>query len=178
MNKFDTAVNSIMNEAIVKSMRDNDIQRLQQIKNEIKELVIEATLILRRDAPDMVYERAKSYWIGHISTALDDESDYMGTSQVTFQNTIDELGVSNEDVEGTFDNIGWTKTKEELEQILSDFDLTLDSFEEVDDEIKHVVISGTLGNFKHFYDTHINNGLYGPYDEFNVKTKDEVFTAK
>jgi hypothetical protein len=72
-------------------MKREDIDRLEEIRDEIKELLDEATGILRRGG-GITYERARSYWLAHIRTALDKDHDYLGGSMVTMQNTIDELG--------------------------------------------------------------------------------------
>lgn len=65
------------------------IDRLLEIRDEIKELIHEARGLLPRDS--MIERRAESYWIGHILTALDDDSGYCGRSMCSLQDSIDEL---------------------------------------------------------------------------------------
>lgn len=67
----------------------HDIERLYEIKDEIKELVYEARDLFPRNS--LTYERARSYWIAHILGALDDENDYLGGSMFTMKETIEEL---------------------------------------------------------------------------------------
>lgn len=94
MSKFDDRYKQLISEERPpKIMRAEDHERLVEIKDEMKNMLEEAKELIRRNASDWVYQRAKSYWIGHIAQALDDESDYMGSATVTFQNTIDEIQV-------------------------------------------------------------------------------------
>lgn len=65
------------------------LERLQQIKDTIKELVYEARDLLPRNTIENT--RAKSYWIPHILMALDTEHDYLGGSMCTIQETINDL---------------------------------------------------------------------------------------
>lgn len=67
----------------------NDVERLAEIKDQMKELLSEATQMIRGEG--ITYERAKAYWIGHISCALDDDHMYVGGSSTTFADTIAEL---------------------------------------------------------------------------------------
>lgn len=69
-------------------VEEADVNRLEEIKDEIKELVAEAEDIIRGSYE---YRAAKSYWIAHILTALDNESEYMGKSMTAMQDTIDNL---------------------------------------------------------------------------------------
>lgn len=64
--------------------------RLEQIRDEIKELVYEAKQLMR-DEGGIAYERAKSYWVPHILGALDKENEYCGGSMINMQDSIDEL---------------------------------------------------------------------------------------
>lgn len=85
----------------------SNIERLEAIKNEMKELLDEAKRLVlsesREQGQNIIYQRAKSYWIGHIATALDSDSDYLSSkSDVTFEKTIEELrpgAKSNQDDE-------------------------------------------------------------------------------
>lgn len=69
-------------------------ERLMEIKEEIKELLHEAKNIVAQSGDERAWARAKSYWYGHIVSALDKDHEYMGSSMVTMQDTIDELGGS------------------------------------------------------------------------------------
>ena len=69
-----------------------DIDRLYGIQDEISDLVKEARDIVRNaDGYGRIYERAKSYWIPHIITALSNDHDYLGGSMCTLEDTIEEL---------------------------------------------------------------------------------------
>lgn len=72
------------------------MSRLEEIKDEMKALLEEATKIVKaavRSDPTkkIVLERATNYWIGNIATSLDRDSDYVGYDY-SIQDTIDELG--------------------------------------------------------------------------------------
>ena len=67
----------------------DDLERLQQIKDTIKELVYEAQDLLPRGTIE--YDRAASYWLPHILMALDSQHDYLGGSMCTMQETINDL---------------------------------------------------------------------------------------
>jgi len=68
-------------------LKPDQLSRLEDIKDEIKGLVREATRIVR---PTAEYPSAHAYWIGHILSALDDE-EYDSGSATTMQETIDAL---------------------------------------------------------------------------------------
>ena len=72
-------------------MKTEDIERLSEIKDEMKELLGEADQLIR-GAGGIAYERARAYWLGHIAIALDDDHEYAGGSMCTMQDTIDDLG--------------------------------------------------------------------------------------
>lgn len=76
-------------------MRQDDINRMQEIRDEIEELAGEALRILRANGEKFAVERAKAYWYGHIMGALGD-TDYIDC-MATMQQTID--GMSSEDDE-------------------------------------------------------------------------------
>ena len=65
-----------------------DTDRLSEIKDEVKDLIIEAISIVRQTDE---YDRAKGYWYAHIRGALDSDHSYLGGSMVTLQDTIDSL---------------------------------------------------------------------------------------
>lgn len=67
------------------------IDRLNEIKNEIESLVLEAKSILRGTP---VYRRAEAYWIPNILESLDGRA-----TMVSMQDTINELEEEEEDEE-------------------------------------------------------------------------------
>jgi len=71
-------------------MNEDDINRLEEIQNEMLKLIDEAEDILQNEG-DITFERARSYWIAHIKTALTSEHDYVGGSMFTMESTIKEL---------------------------------------------------------------------------------------
>jgi hypothetical protein len=62
---------------------------LSEIKEQIKQLTYEAMDLVPREGAYAA--RARSYWFAHILTALDDESEFMGGSMHSMQDTIDEI---------------------------------------------------------------------------------------
>ena len=75
--------------------------RLEDIKEEIKELMHEAKRLVQSGAKKanrpIIYERAKSYWLPHIFMALDKDHDYLGGSMTTMEDTINEIGDDDEE---------------------------------------------------------------------------------
>ena len=67
---------------------------LTAIHEQMLDLLHQAERLLRA-APDPTYQRAKAYWLAHITMALTDEHDYLGSGTVTMQETIRELESSN-----------------------------------------------------------------------------------
>lgn len=63
---------------------------LTAIHEQMLDLLHQAERLLR-EAPDLTYQRAKAYWLAHITMALTDENDYLGSGTVTMQDTIREL---------------------------------------------------------------------------------------
>jgi len=72
-------------------------ERLDEIRNQIKDLVYEARDLLRHEG--ITWDRANSYWYAHILMALDKEHDYLGSSMVTMEDTIYELDYDEEEEE-------------------------------------------------------------------------------
>jgi ribosomal protein S2 len=74
---------------------EEKLERLDEIKGEIKELVDEAGDLVREAARDVengiIFRRAESYWLAHIESALDNEGRWLGGSMTKMQDTIDEL---------------------------------------------------------------------------------------
>lgn len=69
------------------------VDRLEEIRIEIEELAREAVGML----DGITRERARSYWFAHIICALSKESEFLGSSMITMEETIEEL---REDGEG------------------------------------------------------------------------------
>lgn len=64
------------------------IERLTEIKDQMKELLGEAEQLLRDTNEE---DSARAYWMAHIRCSLDDDHMYLGGSMVTMQTTIDAL---------------------------------------------------------------------------------------
>lgn len=78
-------------------MTDKQIaNRLMEIKNDIKDQIEEAKSLLR-SVKTITKERAKSYWISQIETALDNDHNWLGGSMCTMDDTINELDCEEED---------------------------------------------------------------------------------
>ena len=73
---------------MAKILMQDEIERFQEIKDEIRELLHEASRIVRDTSEE---DRAKGYWQAHIMTALDDRHEYLGRSMCTMQQSIDAL---------------------------------------------------------------------------------------
>ena len=80
-----------INESVLQENSDHaDVAyELEEIKEQIKMLMGEAMDMIPRDG--MYASRARSYWYAHILTALDDESEFLGGSMHSMQDTINEL---------------------------------------------------------------------------------------
>ena len=78
---------------------DNVVRRLEEILDEFKVLIFEASTIVRKSGNERAHARAKAYWIGHITTALDSDHSYLGSSMTTMQDTINELSDREENSE-------------------------------------------------------------------------------
>jgi hypothetical protein len=68
-----------------------DIDRLQEIADEIKGLVYEAKELIPRGS---IRNQAESYWIPHILGAIDKDNEYLGGSMTTMSDTIEKLKTS------------------------------------------------------------------------------------
>lgn len=71
---------------------------LEEIKVRIREAMYEAQEILR-DAPNLIRERAKSYWMSQNEIAIDEDHDWLAGCMCTMENTIDELRSVDEEIE-------------------------------------------------------------------------------
>lgn len=52
---------------------EDDIERFEEIMSEILDLTQEAMQIVRESNNNMAYQRARSYWKGHIQQAVEKE---------------------------------------------------------------------------------------------------------
>ena len=65
-----------------------DIDRLEEIRDEIKTLVDEARRLVRGTIDG---KAAEAYWVPHILGALDDDHEFLGGSMTTMQDSIEAL---------------------------------------------------------------------------------------
>ena len=63
------------------------IERLCEIKDDIKQLIEEAMNLI----PEPEHARARGYWYAHIRCALDKDHTFLGGSMRTMQDSIDAL---------------------------------------------------------------------------------------
>lgn len=77
-------------------MPDEDVDRLEEIREEIMELMDEAKKIVAGSKNRGAVGRADAYWIPHIEIALGGEHGYMDRSMCSMQDTIEELRRSND----------------------------------------------------------------------------------
>lgn len=80
-------------------MTRENLDRLEKIRCEMLELLREAGGIVRRDGGDRVWERAKSYWYAAVQMGLTNEHDYVGSAGCSFEDTINEIQVEEDDCE-------------------------------------------------------------------------------
>ena len=73
------------------------IERLEEIRDEIKDLVREARGLVNGTKEK---KAAEAYWIAHVLGALDDDHGYLGGSMTTMQDTIDALRGDDDDGDG------------------------------------------------------------------------------
>jgi len=73
--------------------------RMMVIKEEIIDLLHEAMTIAQQHGSSTTVARARSYWYGHIRTALDEDSGYMGRSMCTLEDTAREIQTDAENEE-------------------------------------------------------------------------------
>ena len=76
-----------------KSLAD-DVERLEEIKDEIKALISEALGIFRDHDAESPF---RGYAYAHIIGALDKDHEFLGGSFITLQDCIDELKSGDED---------------------------------------------------------------------------------
>ena len=72
-----------------------DIDRLKEIQDDIDQLLEEAKGIIipivRQHKREIIWDRAKGYWYAHIVSALFKETEFLGGSMTTMEDTINEL---------------------------------------------------------------------------------------
>lgn len=73
------------------------IDRLNEIRDELKELAHEALRLVSEHGDKMTVARAESYWYPHIICELDKDHSYLAGSMCTLQSTISELKGGFED---------------------------------------------------------------------------------
>ena len=62
--------------------------RLQELSEEMDDILFQMKDLLRGSE---VWEAARSYWFAHIQTAMSRNSEYLGSSMITLDDTIEEL---------------------------------------------------------------------------------------
>ena len=70
---------------------DSDILKLKEIQEKIAELLSDAEYIVKINGDKKILDRAKAYWIPHIKMALFNDTEYLGKSMVTMEDTISEV---------------------------------------------------------------------------------------
>ena len=78
------------------SNNSNIANDLEDKLYEIKDLMRDVNELLDSIDDEQIKARAKSYWIPHILTAIDNDHSYMGGSMVTGMDTVNELMNNNE----------------------------------------------------------------------------------
>ena len=68
-----------------------DFRKLIDIQGKMIELVEEAEYLVRITGDKNILDRAKAYWIPHIKMALLNDTEYVGKSMVTMEDTIAEI---------------------------------------------------------------------------------------
>jgi hypothetical protein len=71
----------------------SDKYRFEEIIREIKELLEEAINL----TPGHARARAESYWYSHISTSLNEDHDYLGSSMCSMKDTAEEFDEEEEE---------------------------------------------------------------------------------
>jgi hypothetical protein len=104
-----------------KQIDDADFDRLVEIRQEMMALLNEAKNTLRMSVghKSSIYQRAESYWIGHIDSALGG-GDFVDTYNYTFKKTLYELEPAWEDGDDNWrDNREEAEDEEECEEELA-----------------------------------------------------------
>jgi hypothetical protein len=69
----------------MKTLSRSEVDRLQAIKDEVKDLMAEAWSLVRGTREEA---SSKAYWYGHIVSAIDDDHMYVGGCSPSFDDTI------------------------------------------------------------------------------------------
>ena len=80
--------------------RDEVIDQLREIQEQILELIDNAKGLLKAGGYDGARMRAEAYWIPHVITAISNDHGYLGGSMTTLQDTIEEIENGEDDDEG------------------------------------------------------------------------------
>jgi hypothetical protein len=80
-----------------------DVERLKNIKDQIKDLANEALNIL--DTNSTEYNKAYSYWYPHILIELDKENSWLAGSMCNLEDTINEVAEKSNEEEDEDDAI-------------------------------------------------------------------------
>lgn len=91
-NDFDESTEIIGEDENEDRRRHEIAEELMGIKEEIKDLIRNAEIMLRGTSE---YNSAKSYWIPHILMALDSDHDYLGGSMNSIEDTITALSADS-----------------------------------------------------------------------------------
>jgi len=73
------------------SVTKEDIERAEEIQQEMLELLDEFEQILRQSDHKILMERFKAYPKGHIQMAITDNSDYVGTNMFSLESLTKDL---------------------------------------------------------------------------------------
>ena len=92
---------------------DLDFKQLKEIHKKIAELVEEAEYLVRISGDKKIFDRARANWIPHIKMALLNDTEYLGKSMVTMEDTISEIEkLKNEEKEFDESEIDEKKEKD------------------------------------------------------------------
>ena len=67
------------------------VHELEDIKTQMEQLLGEAKDLLRSVGNEDIAERARRTWLAHMTTALDNNHEWLGRDMNTMQDTIEEL---------------------------------------------------------------------------------------
>lgn len=99
-------------------VEDEDFKRLKDIQREMAELLDEAEYLTRITGDRKIFDRARAYWIPHIKTALLNDTEYIGKSMVTMEDTISEIEEFKKKKDANERKIEGTLTEVEIDQEL------------------------------------------------------------
>jgi len=74
-------------------------ERILEISEEMQDLLQEAMDLVRSEGTNLDWERARSYWYGHIQIALGGDHGYLGRSMCSMTDTAEELMAEDEEPE-------------------------------------------------------------------------------